>query len=100
MAKGDFISDKRVYADKDGNLVDAKDPARHTLVVAEGGSLSQDKARSYGLLKDDSAPEAVSAPADEADGEGAIDEVAESARVQASAGGAANVKRAKKGAKK
>jgi hypothetical protein len=94
-SKNDFVSDKRVYADRDGNVVDAKDPNRARLVVAEGGSLSHEEALKYGLVKEG---EGAEAPEPANDSEGAIDPEAESERIQASAGGAS--KRGRKGGAK
>lgn len=77
--KNDYISDKRLYMDKDGNLVDEKDPARHTLVVAAGGSIPRERAVELGLVGEEAAPES-SAP--ESESESTIDAKEESARVQ------------------
>lgn len=45
-----YISPTRLYADKDGNLVDEKDPKKAYLVVGVGGRLSDEDARRYGLI--------------------------------------------------
>jgi hypothetical protein len=95
-SKNDFVSDKRVYADRDGNVVDAKDPNRARLVVAEGGTLSHEEALKYGLVKE--GEEAESPESSDSSSEGAIDPEAESERIQASAGGAS--KRGRKGGAK
>lgn len=47
----DWISSERLYLDKDGNVVGAKDPAKLTLLVAEGGALPFATAVKYGLVK-------------------------------------------------
>jgi DNA uptake protein ComE-like DNA-binding protein len=49
--KNDYISSRRVYLDKSGNVVEANDPGKLTLLVAAGGSLSREDAERYGLLK-------------------------------------------------
>lgn len=46
-----YISPTRLYADKDGNLVDEKDPKKAYLVVGAGGNLSDEDARRYGLIE-------------------------------------------------
>lgn len=50
--KGVWTSDRRIYLDKDGNAVEAKDPARVSLLVAAGCTLPIETARRYGLVKD------------------------------------------------
>lgn len=50
-----WVSDKRLYLDADGNVVEATDPTKATLLVAEGGKLTEDQARQYGLLGDEDA---------------------------------------------
>lgn len=50
--KGVWTSDRRIYLDKDGNAVEAKDPARVSLLVAAGCTLPMETARRYGLVKD------------------------------------------------
>jgi hypothetical protein len=55
MNKNDFVSDKRLYLDKDGNVVEEKDPNRLTLLVAAGGRLPMEQAQKYGLVKADEA---------------------------------------------
>lgn len=56
-----YIATERLYLDKDGNVVKDKDPARVSLLVGVGGTLTDDQARQYGLV---AAPEekAVTAP--------------------------------------
>lgn len=49
--KNDFVSDKRLYLDADGNVVAADNPKRAKLLVAEGGVLSQEQAEKYGLAR-------------------------------------------------
>lgn len=49
-SKNDFVSDRRLYLDKDGKVVEADDPARASLLVAKGASLPEDVARKYGLI--------------------------------------------------
>lgn len=102
MAEGQFTSAERVYVDRDGNRVDAKDPKRHKLLVAAGGQLPMEDARKAGLVKDEGqAAEGSDATDDAAEsGTGAIDPAEESARIQESAGGADSKKSAKKAASK
>lgn len=50
--KGVWTSDRRLYLDKDGNVVEGKGPNRVSLLVAAGGSLPMETARKYGLVKD------------------------------------------------
>lgn len=45
-----YTSSKRLYLDRDGNVVKDGDPNRHMLLVSKGGSISMDKARKYGLV--------------------------------------------------
>jgi hypothetical protein len=51
MNKNDFVSDKRLYLDKDGKVVGDKDPNKLTLLVSEGGSIPFETAEKYGLTK-------------------------------------------------
>lgn len=57
-----FVSDRRLYLDADGNVVEATDPTKTTLLVGVGGKLTEDQARQYGLLGDED--EKGKAPAD------------------------------------
>lgn len=41
--------DHDVFVDKDGNVVDAKDPAKVTKVVGAGGKISKVEAQKYSL---------------------------------------------------
>lgn len=59
MGNGDFVADKDYFADKDGNLVEANDPAKLTKIVGEGGTLSAEEAAKYGLSNE--APESEEA---------------------------------------
>lgn len=45
-----YVADRRLYLDKDGNVVEHDNPARVTLLVAEGGRISYTRARALGLL--------------------------------------------------
>jgi hypothetical protein len=49
--KNDFVSDKRLYLDKNGNVVGEKDKNKLTLLVSEGGSIPFETAEKYGLNK-------------------------------------------------
>jgi hypothetical protein len=44
-----YTADKRLYLDADGNVVDEGDPRAATLLVGEGGQLSDEDAKKYGL---------------------------------------------------
>jgi hypothetical protein len=63
--KAMWTSTKRLYLDQAGNVVGAKDPNRHTLLVAEGGRIPTSQARELGLLE----PIEVPAPEAEPDAE-------------------------------
>ena len=55
-------SDRRLYLDAEGKVVEADDPNRATLLVSEGGTLPMEDARRYGLLNEaaeKAAPEAA-----------------------------------------
>jgi hypothetical protein len=45
-----FISDRRLYLDKDGNVVEHDDPTAATLLVGEGCELPDELAKQYGLV--------------------------------------------------
>ena len=49
--KNDFVSNKRLYLDKDGKVVEADDPNRHSLLIRAGGSLPYEEAQKYGLIE-------------------------------------------------
>jgi len=49
---GPYIADRRLYLDKNGNVVEEGDPNKATLLVHQGGILSRDVAERYGLLND------------------------------------------------
>ena len=54
--------DRRLYLDKDGNVVEAKDPNRVKLLAAEGTEIPMADARRYGLVTEaaeKAAPEAA-----------------------------------------
>lgn len=59
---GPFISDKRYYIDKDGNIVGEDSPKRVTLLVAEGGRISAEQAKRYGLISEEQAAGAGATP--------------------------------------
>jgi hypothetical protein len=54
-----YKSDRRLYLDKDNNVVEARDKNRRTLLVGEGGEIPMEDARRYGLVGD--APDAPTA---------------------------------------
>jgi len=62
MADTRYTADRRLYLDADGNVVEADNPARRTLLVAAGGTLDMDTARRYGLVADPDAEKALAAP--------------------------------------
>lgn len=43
-------SDRRLYLDGDGNVVEADDPRREKLLVGKGGQIPEADARRYGLI--------------------------------------------------
>lgn len=49
MPNDNYTADRRLYLDKEGNLVEADDPKKNELLVAEGGTLSAEDAAKYGL---------------------------------------------------
>lgn len=71
-----FKADRRIYLDKDGKAVEADDPARATLLIAEGQSMPIADARRYGLVAEEASTPAPDqgepgdAPPAEGDGQG------------------------------
>lgn len=60
-------SDRRLYLDAEGNVVEANDPKKRTLLVGKGGELPMEDARRYGLVGDEPAQkpaEAAQKPAE------------------------------------
>lgn len=53
MAANTYTADRRLYLDRDGNVVEADDPNRATLLIGEGGALLLDDAVRYGLANPD-----------------------------------------------
>lgn len=53
-------SDRRLYLDAEGKVVEADDPSRAQLLVSKGGEIPMEDARRYGLVGD--AQEAPTAP--------------------------------------
>lgn len=51
-----YTSPERLYLDKDGNVVSGDDPNKVSLLVAEGGEISEAEARKYGLIDDAGEP--------------------------------------------
>lgn len=49
MASNMWTSDRRLYLDKDGKVVEADDPTRVSLLVAAGGNMPMADAERYGL---------------------------------------------------
>ena len=54
-----WTSDRRLYLDKDGNVVEQDDPNRVELLVGIGGTLLTERAQALGLID---APKAKNAP--------------------------------------
>lgn len=50
MAANMWTSNRRLYLDKDGKVVEADDPTRQSLLVAAGGSIPLADAERYGLV--------------------------------------------------
>lgn len=48
--KGVWVSDRRLYLDASGNVVEGKGANRVSLLVAAGGTLPMETARKYGLV--------------------------------------------------
>jgi hypothetical protein len=57
MASNDFVADRRLYLDADGNVVEADDPNRARLLVGAGGTVPAADAERYGLKAQSKAPE-------------------------------------------
>lgn len=51
MASNMWTSERRLYLDQDGNVVEADDPKRASLLVGQGGQLPLADAERYGLLE-------------------------------------------------
>lgn len=50
MASNLWTSDRRLYLDKDGKVVEANDPTKQRLLVAQGGTIPLEDAERYGLI--------------------------------------------------
>jgi hypothetical protein len=50
MASNMWTADRRLYLDQDGKVVEADDPNRASLLVAQGGSIPLADAERYGLV--------------------------------------------------
>lgn len=103
MADNEYTSEERLYLNSKGEAVGEKDPDRQSLLVAAGGSIPIERARELGLVNEEGESAGRAGEANESEAEdGAMDPTEESARVQASAGGAATGRRSTKtaGAKK
>jgi hypothetical protein len=57
MANNDFVADRRLYLDSEGNVVEADDPNRARLLVGVGGTVPAADAERYGLKAQSKAPE-------------------------------------------
>lgn len=62
MATNQWIADRRIYLDANGNAVEAHDPARVSLLIAPGQSMSLARALALGLMPADE-PKGKPAPA-------------------------------------
>lgn len=58
-----FTANRRIYLDKDRKVVEADNPARATLLIAEGQSMPDAEAREYGLIGGDAAEAEGDGPA-------------------------------------
>jgi hypothetical protein len=47
--QGTLTSDRRLYANAEGKVVEEKDPKRTTLIVGQGGAVNPQDAQKYGL---------------------------------------------------
>lgn len=50
MASNLWTADRRLYLDKDRKVVEADDPTRQSLLVAQGGTIPLADAERYGLI--------------------------------------------------
>lgn len=50
MASNMWTADRRLYLDKDGKVVEANDPTRQRLLIAQGGNMPLELAQKYGLV--------------------------------------------------
>jgi hypothetical protein len=66
MASNMWTSDRRLYLDKDGKVVEADDPARQSLLIAAGGSMPLEAAQRYGLIEVTTEVKAKGAPENKA----------------------------------
>jgi hypothetical protein len=48
-----WIADRRLYLDKDGNMVEADNPARVRLLIHTGQTMTEADARKYGLINNE-----------------------------------------------
>lgn len=67
MASNVWTADRRLYLNDKGEVVEADDPARVSLLVATGGTIPMVDAERYGLLTSKPAPSANKAKAPKAD---------------------------------
>jgi len=63
MANWTNESDRRLYLDADGKVVQEDDPNAATLLVGPGGELPEERARALGLLSEGPADEPAGPPA-------------------------------------
>jgi hypothetical protein len=51
-----YTAEENIYADSEGNIVPEDSPEAATLVVAAGGTITDEEAAKYGLTDDSTAP--------------------------------------------
>jgi hypothetical protein len=61
MAKNTWTADRRLYLDASGKVVEADNPARASLLVAQGGELLMDEAVRLGLVTEPAVKELMPA---------------------------------------
>lgn len=61
MAENTWTADRRLYLDKDGKVVEADDPTRARLLIAQGGALPIEQAKALGLVVEEKAAAAPAA---------------------------------------
>lgn len=49
MAESGWTADRRLYLDAEGNVVEADDPKRATLLVGKGGRLTKEQVEEHGI---------------------------------------------------
>lgn len=62
VSQAAYTADRRLYLDKDGKVVEAKDPTRVRLLAPAGGQIPMERARALGLVTDEGAAGPAAAP--------------------------------------